>query len=572
MTASGSPPKYDALLLDMDGVLVERTPAAVFEAAVSETFERLGIDDPGSEAYETLRSLSAATPKTIERIGRTYDIPPDELWGVRERTVAEHQIQHIADGGKSLYEDVETLQSIDHDIGVVSNNQQRTVDEIVTHNELDSQLDTWSGLVPTIESVRRAKPAPCYIEGMLDELDAETALFVGDRLSDVHAAQLAGIDSALLTRNDDRPKTDGIEPTYELTTLAELDRLMQPEPTSDAPDRIATDNSARAQPTPKQSGELLTLARLDRPVAAERTRFAVVADPHISPDETGTSKLYHRGVERLRRAFADAESRNVDAVLSVGDLTKDGAPEEYAQFDECLDDLTVPFLAVPGNHDAPKASTDVYQYGDDHDTPPIDQFVAQYTTGRLPFHIRLGGVDMLGLNTASTPDGDLKRSHDGKVSADQLDWLDERLDELDSAVVLMHHNTPAMYEQLRTYADAVHPEMGMPPTMQNPDQLVETLQRHEVPVVLTGHLHLPSVAETGAVREVTAPATCSYPQGYLLVDVSPDGTVIEYVSVADSEEMAEAHAERRTGGDTSQALAAISAIRLASAPLVDDWD
>ncbi len=572
---SDRPTEYDALLLDMDGVLVEPTPGPVLDSAVSATFEAFDVDDPDPEAYDVLRSLSAATPQTVDRVGRTYDVDTETLWRMRERIAADRQIATLDDGGKRAYDDVVTLRAIEVPVGVVSNNQQRTVDAIVSRNGLDRQFDAWSGLDPTVEGLRRAKPAPCYIEAMLDKLDAETALFVGDSLSDVHAAQLAGIDSALLCRNGDSLETAEIEPTYELASLSELAELMHSESTTDDSARIEAEFERSSRAETRRSGssgeELLTLARLNRPTVEERIRFAVVADPHVSPDAAGTPKLYHQGVDRLKRAFADAESRDIDAVLSVGDLTKDGAPEEYTQFDECLDDLSVPFFSVPGNHDVPKASTDVYQHGDDHETPAIDRFVAQYTTGELPFHLRLGGIDILGLNSASTPDGELSTSHDGKVSSEQLEWLDDRLGELDSAVVLMHHNTPQMYEQLRSYAEAAHPEMGMPPTMREPDRLVETLQRHDVPLVLSGHLHIPGVAETETVRELTVPATCSYPQGYALVDIGPNGTVIEYVPVAAAGEMAEAHAERRTGGDTSQGLSAFSAIRLASAPLLDDW-
>lgn len=340
---------------------------------------------------------------------------------------------------------------------------------------------------------------------------------------------------------------------------------MHPNTDTDDPDRTETNRSNGF------TDKLLTLARLSRPTADEQTRLAVIADPHISPDAEGTPKLFHRGVDRLRRAFDDAEDRGVDAVVSVGDLTKDGAPEEYDQFDDVLDELDLPFLSVPGNHDVPKTSTAVYEYGNDHETPPLDRFVERYTPGELPFHARLGGLDLLGLNTASTPDGELRESHDGTVTSEQLEWLDRTLSTVDEAVVLMHHNLPQMYDQIRSYSEAVHPEMGTFSKMRDPEALVETLTRHDVPLVLTGHLHIPGVAEVGSVREVTVPATCSYPQGYILLEIGPEGTTASYAPVATIEGMTEAHGERRIGGEIPQGLTAVSAIRLASAPLVDDW-
>lgn len=166
-------------------------------------------------------------------------------------------------------------------------------------------------------------------------------------------------------------------------------------------------------------------------------------------------------------------------------------------------------------------------------------------------------------------DGSLRKSHDGRLSEAEIDWLDDSLGEATNPIVVMHHNTPNMYSQLRAYIDAVHPEMSVPPVMQNPEPLMTVLEEHAVPLVITGHLHMPALAETGATREITSPATCAYPQGYLLFDFDESGTVVRFVPVTDLPGMTEAHAARRTGGDTAQGLAAFSAIRLAASPLVD---
>ncbi|WP_138004353.1 metallophosphoesterase family protein [Halalkalirubrum salinum] len=315
---------------------------------------------------------------------------------------------------------------------------------------------------------------------------------------------------------------------------------------------------------------LTLLARLDAPPVDDPVRLAVVADPHVTDRETGTAKLYHCTGDRLRAAFDDIADRDVDYTISVGDLTKDGAPWEYELFDELLENCPTPFLAVPGNHDVPKASPDVYRHGDAHDTPPVSRFVDRYTPGSIPFSMSVGGLDVIGINTASMPDGSLETTHDGEVSAEEVAQLDQLLETADTPVVVMHHNTPKMSAQFDQYRDAVHPGVGIPPTLRNPEPLIEKLRAHDVRLVMTGHLHMPGVATTGALREVTAPATCSYPQGYLLFDFDHTGVAVRYVPVTDIEGMTEAHAARRTAGETSAGLTAFSAIRLASAPLVDD--
>ena len=315
------------------------------------------------------------------------------------------------------------------------------------------------------------------------------------------------------------------------------------------------------------------LARLASPSVAEPTSVAVVADPHVTPQAEGTAMVYHDAGDRLRRAFADAEARGVDAIVSAGDLTKDGAPWEYDYLDTILAEVETPFFSVPGNHDVPKAPVAEYDHGDEHDTPPVERFEREYTPdGELPFVERVGGVDIVGIDTASAPDGSLARTHDGRVSAEQVAWLDATLDDLAAPVVLMHHNTPAMFEQFADLRERSHPEMTDPPVLRDPEPLVDTLTDHEVPLVVTGHLHNVGVAETGPVREVTTPATGSFPQGYLLFESDESGTTVRYVPVGDVAENTEAHHLRRTSGPRGAGYAAFASIRLATMPLLDEQD
>ncbi|TYL37357.1 hypothetical protein CV102_17195 [Natronococcus pandeyae] len=557
---------YDCLLLDMDGVLVENSPSADFEGAVEDAFADFEINEPTPELREAFRTLAGITDKRLCELRSAETVDIGGLWTRREERAAENQLRTLRDGGKSAYADVSALAAIGVTKAIVSNNQHRTVNAVVDYHGFDAWASAWSGVEPTVDGATRAKPDPWYLEQMADRLDLERPLYVGDRPSDMLAARRAGFDSAYLNRTEERLPETAPEPTYEIHSLSELTAIMTP--TNNSTEQ--TERSRSTAPSIETVAGLPTLARLERPTAPERIRLAVVADPHVSPTAEGTPKLFHRSADRLRAAFADAEARGADAVVSVGDLTKDGVPAEYECVDDCLADLNLPFLAVPGNHDVPKDPTNVYEHGDDHETPPIDRFVERYTPGELPYVARVGDLELVGINTASTPDGDLRRTHDGMVSADQLEWLERTLPDLSNPVVIMHHNTPSMYDQLREYIDSAHPEMSMPPTTREPERLCELFETHDVPLVLTGHLHILGVAAFGPTREVTVPATCSYPQGYVLVDIGPEGTAARYAPVTTSEGMTEAHAARRTGGDTSQGLTAFAAIRLASSPLLDE--
>jgi Icc protein len=305
------------------------------------------------------------------------------------------------------------------------------------------------------------------------------------------------------------------------------------------------------------------LAHLSRPASETATTLAVIADPHLSTRETGTSKLFEYTGPHLRTAVEDIQERDVDAVLSVGDLTKDGEPWNFDAFDDIIADLDVPFYAVPGNHDVPKA-------GDEHETIPVAEFTDRYTpNGDLPYVVEVGDVPIVGVNSSGTEDL-LYESHDGEVADADVDWLEETLPEYDDPILLTHFNLPAMSEQLRTHRDHVDPEMSIPPVLRNPDPFVDVLSKHAVPLMLTGHLHMPSTAKEDGVREVMAPTTCSFPQAYLLLQIGPDGTTVRHVPCTDQTGLRYSFSERSTDSVTSRGLTAMAAVRCADFPLVDE--
>ncbi|RLM88139.1 HAD family hydrolase [Halobellus sp. Atlit-38R] len=189
---------YDAIIFDNDGVLVEPV---------------------------TLDLLTAAA---------------------RDRTASEAQIQSMRRGEKDTYADVDALAAIDAPRGIVSTNQQATIDSILEYHDLGALFETAYGREPTVESLRRKKPAPYYLERALDDLDAEAALFVGDSKSDVEAAHRAGVDSAFIRREHRAETVLGTEPTYELDSLWDLHEVGGVPLAPDGPARsgLSTDEDA----------------------------------------------------------------------------------------------------------------------------------------------------------------------------------------------------------------------------------------------------------------------------------------------------------------------------------------
>jgi phosphoglycolate phosphatase-like HAD superfamily hydrolase len=114
------------------------------------------------------------------------------------------------------------LANLDVARGIVSSNQQETVDFLLDHFEVSGLFDTAYGREDTIESLDLRKPNSHYIDRALSDLDADSVLFVGDNESDVKAAHNAGIDSAFIRRPHRTDWDLDVWPTWEIDALDDL--------------------------------------------------------------------------------------------------------------------------------------------------------------------------------------------------------------------------------------------------------------------------------------------------------------------------------------------------------------
>jgi HAD superfamily hydrolase (TIGR01549 family) len=213
--------EYDAIVFDNDGVLVELTDLDVVRRAIEETFHEFGVEAPTEAEIERLIGPDL---ETVKDLAETYGFDAAAFWYRRDHNVAAAQCAEIDRGNKRPYPDVEALRSIDRPLGIVSNNQQVTVDFLVVRF-FDGQFQTVTGREPTLEGIRRKKPSPYYLRRAIDALEADEVLFVGDSNVDLAAADAAGVDAAFLSR----PHRDGYdlryEPAYELDSLEDLHEL-----------------------------------------------------------------------------------------------------------------------------------------------------------------------------------------------------------------------------------------------------------------------------------------------------------------------------------------------------------
>ncbi len=71
-------------------------------------------------------------------------------------------------------------------------------------------------------------PDPHYLNEALDALGAAGGVYVGDRATDVIAAERAGLDGVLLRREHNAALDPDVEPTVEVESLRELVDVVEP--------------------------------------------------------------------------------------------------------------------------------------------------------------------------------------------------------------------------------------------------------------------------------------------------------------------------------------------------------
>ncbi|MFW6017844.1 MAG: HAD family hydrolase [Halapricum sp.] len=215
---------YDAVIFDNDGVLLELTGMPPHYEGAREAFAAVGVDDPADEDVEAM-SLGVTVPD-LQRVCERYDLDPETFWRARDRELARIQQAEMRAGRKEPYDDIDALSALDLPLGVVSSNQDATVTFAFEYFDIDRYFETVYGRPPTVESLRRKKPEPYYLQQALSDLDARDALYVGDSETDIQAAHAAGIDAAFLRRPHRADAVLSSTPDYEVTGLDEIVELL----------------------------------------------------------------------------------------------------------------------------------------------------------------------------------------------------------------------------------------------------------------------------------------------------------------------------------------------------------
>ncbi len=204
-----------------------------------------------------------------------------------------------------------------------------------------------------------------------------------------------------------------------------------------------------------------------------------ISDPHL-----GASWNDHDPEECLRRAVEAILSLpdRPDALLVSGDLTDNGAPEEYRRVRELLEPLGLTPHVLPGNHDLRGPLREAFGVPGEGDEP-------------VSYAVDLGPLRLVCL------DSTIPGAEGGSLDGGRGEWLDAALaEEPDKpTVVALHH--PPLHTEIPTFE-----RIGLAP--ESRADLAEVLSRHpQVLRIVAGHVHRAIVAELAGRAVVTVPST-----------------------------------------------------------------
>lgn len=249
-----------------------------------------------------------------------------------------------------------------------------------------------------------------------------------------------------------------------------------------------------------------------------------LSDTHLTG---GSGPLYgavdsHATLEALFRRLEESGQRP-DAIVCTGDLADKGEPQAYAK----LRSLAVPaaerlgaqLIWAMGNHDDRRSFKHVL-LDEAADMAPVDRVY------------NVNGLRII------TLDSTVPGYHHGELSASQLAWLKEVLEEPapEGTILALHHPPVPSVQDLAVLVELRHQQ-----------DLAAVLEGSDVRAVIAGHLHYSTFATFAGIPVSVASATCytqdlatpgtrgqDAAQSYNMIHVYEDSVVHSIVPLAQS--------------------------------------
>lgn len=266
--------------------------------------------------------------------------------------------------------------------------------------------------------------------------------------------------------------------------------------------------------------------------------------------EYGDGKLTDYVWEITEAAFEELPLLTADVLVISGDLSLQGELESHKALARKLDEVELAgtqVVVIPGNHDINNPSSARYAGQDRYPAEPTspEDFAEIYyefgygeaasrDSASLSYTYDLGpSMRLLMLDTCQY---DPKNKIGGMIGTETYEWIQQELEKAAedgvSVLPVAHHN---LLEESRVYAEDC--------TIEHSDRLVDMLESENIPLFLSGHLHVQHFMqhEDIGIYEIVTSSLVTPPCQYGVLEYMENDTFSYYTRQVDMEGWARRH-------------------------------
>ena len=239
--------------------------------------------------------------------------------------------------------------------------------------------------------------------------------------------------------------------------------------------------------------------------ANNNLRIAQISDAHFSSYEQNTSyKMLEDSAALLDDAIMQVNTSGAyDFVIFTGDLINTPKVSELDNFLSHAKRLVYPWYAIDGNHDicidGPLTKTKFMSViGKNNSNMKQNNIYYAFTPKR--------GYRVICLDSII----DNKITTNGRISQEQLEWLQNELNTYKKETIVLCTHVPVM----EPYSSSNH-------KMENEYELKRVLRTHKNPViVLQGHYHAARLVQNENMLVISCPSLVSFPNAFRVININ----------------------------------------------------
>ncbi len=284
-----------------------------------------------------------------------------------------------------------------------------------------------------------------------------------------------------------------------------------------------------SRPGEAKSTQNVTMSEDSLMAAPEGIRIAVASDLHFDPENTDRKREHDEAVynpELIDALLWDAERQGAQILLLTGDLVNGGRPGRHELLAEKLkraEESGLTVYVLPGNHDlAPVTQTQFASYYAEFgfsEAYSRDARSLSYCVLREDLGLMILMMDTAGYSVSAMdlPGACGIENDEAFLAEETLLWAEQMLK------TAREKNLPVLCAGHYNLLPEINREHLSGFYMENAPRFAKLLREYDVPLYLSGHMHLRMVYREEGLTELLTEYLLAYPTGYSMLDLTDAG-------------------------------------------------